>query len=95
VNSLEDLAVKFPKKAEEAFTFLRDYKIPDGKGPNNFAYNGELKNKDFALHVTEETHQQWVHLQSGKTQGKIELLNVSLGNPHSVSSDDAAKKAGL
>jgi len=95
VNDIADVEAKLPGKIKEAFTFLRDYKIPDGKPPNEFAYNGELKNKEFALHITEETHQQWVNLQAGKTAGKIELANVSLGNANSASSDDLAKKANL
>ena len=95
VNSAEELEAKFPGKIKEAFTFLRDYKIPDGKGPNQFAYNGDLKPKDFAIHIVEETNTQWVNLQSGKTQGKIELANVSLGNANSVSVEEATKKANL
>jgi len=95
VNDIDDVKAKLPGKAEEAFTFLRDYKIPDGKPPNEFAYGGELKNKEFALHIIEETNQQWVNLQAGKSQGKVELANVSLGNAHSNSSEELAKKANL
>jgi inorganic pyrophosphatase len=35
-----------PKETvEKVFTFLRDYKIPAGSGPNQFAFNSELKDK--------------------------------------------------
>lgn len=35
-----------PKEiTDKVFTFLRDYKIPAGSGPNQFAFNSELKDK--------------------------------------------------
>lgn len=34
-----------PGKLEKYFEFLRDYKIPDGKPANQFAFNGKLLNK--------------------------------------------------
>jgi len=95
VNNIADIEAKFPGKIKEAFTFLRDYKIPDGKGPNQFAYGSELKGTAFAHHILDETHTQWVNLQSGKSQGKIELTNVSLGNANTKSSEETAKQANL
>ena len=42
--------------------WFKIYKIPDGKPENQFAFNGEAKSKDFALHVIEEVHQHWKNL---------------------------------
>jgi len=95
INSIEDLKTKLPGKIETCFTFLRDYKIPDGKPANLFAYGGELLDQDFAIHIAEDTHQHWLNLQSGKTKGEIELLNVSLGNANSTSHEEAAQRVGL
>lgn len=39
--------------------WFRVYKIPDGKPPNEFAFNAEAKPRDFALEVIEETHEHW------------------------------------
>jgi len=57
-----------PKEAvAKVFTFLRDYKIPSGSGPNQFAFNSELQPKALALEVTEETHQHWHDAVVGKS----------------------------
>lgn len=42
--------------------WFRKYKVPAGKPPNNFAFGGEFKDRDFALQVVEETHEFWKHL---------------------------------
>jgi inorganic pyrophosphatase len=33
------------------------YKIPDGKPENQFAFNGEAKNKAYTMGVIAETHE--------------------------------------
>lgn len=42
--------------------WFKIYKIPDGKPENQFAFNGEAKSRDFALHIVEEVHQHWQNL---------------------------------
>jgi len=54
------------EKLDEDFTFFRDYKIPDGNPPNQFAFNNELKDKNYALSIIDETHEEWIKLISGK-----------------------------
>jgi hypothetical protein len=39
----------YPGSEKKAFEFLRDYKIPSGAGPNHFAFEGALKDKDYAF----------------------------------------------
>lgn len=78
-----DIEKVLPGKLNEVFTFLRDYKIPDGKPANTFAFDGALKDKvkrykinrnniikAFALNVVNETHEDWHKLVSGKVAGK-------------------------
>jgi len=80
-----------PGKMNEVFTFLRDYKIPDGKGANNFAFNGELKNKAFAIHVTQETHDEWHKLAEAKVDGKgISIKNLTLNKTPGFTSNAEA-----
>jgi len=72
-----------PKEVtDKVFTFLRDYKIPDGNPPNNFAFNSELKDRGFALKVTNEIHEQWVALIKGAvdTKGAISTTALTAGN---------------
>jgi len=91
VNTLEDVEKHFPNTIKETFTFLRDYKIPAGSGPNKFAFDGELKDKAFALHVIEETHEQWKKLIEGTTKNeKIEKSNTTQKH-FNISAEDAKK----
>jgi len=67
------------EKLDTVFTFLRDYKIPDGAPPNEFAFNGELKDKNYAQKIAEETHEEWHKLVTGKTVVKdIKLESTQL-----------------
>lgn len=59
LNDVDDIEKHMPgfiKATREWFTI---YKIPDGKPANKFAFNGEAKNRDFALKIIDETNEQW------------------------------------
>jgi len=81
------------EKLHEVFTFLRDYKIPDGNPPNKFAFNDEIKDRDFALQIANETNEEWRNLITGKiTKQDIKLAStlftcsskISVQEAHSV-----------
>ncbi|PRP77746.1 inorganic pyrophosphatase [Planoprotostelium fungivorum] len=78
INEHSDIEKVLPGKLKEVFEFLRDYKVPDGKPQNTFAFNNELKDKAFALQVVEETYHEWKDLISGKITGKISLQNTQV-----------------
>uniref|UniRef100_A0A6B2LE42 inorganic diphosphatase n=1 Tax=Arcella intermedia TaxID=1963864 RepID=A0A6B2LE42_9EUKA len=79
-----------PKEVtEKVFTFLRDYKIPDGNPPNKFAFNNELKDRAFALKVTHEIHEQWVGLIRGDHGDKAVISLTALENGKKISPADA------
>jgi len=59
LNDLDDLRKLRPGFVESIHDWFRDYKIPDGKPPNKFAFNGEAKDKAKALHVIAENHEFW------------------------------------
>jgi len=92
LNDAEDIEKHLPGKLKEVFTFLRDYKIPDGKPANQFAFNNELKNKAFALTVTQETHEEWHKLVTGKAGKNISILNTNVnGSPQKVAPQETAQ----
>jgi inorganic pyrophosphatase len=94
INDVEDIEKFMPGKLQEVFTFLRDYKIPDGKPANTFAFNGELKSKKFALEVVEETYKEWQALVSD-SNAKIQNFNTTNEkSPNFLSSEEAEKKLG-
>jgi inorganic pyrophosphatase len=94
LNDVEDIEKHLPGKLKEVFEFLRDYKIPDGKPANNFGFNGELKNKKFAIEVIEETYKEWKALIEDPAS-KIQTGNTTNhGSKFFLSSEEAEKNLG-
>lgn len=56
---------QYPGELEKVLVWFRDYKIPDGKPANKFGYDNVCKNKEFTMHVVQETHEAYVKLKSG------------------------------
>jgi len=93
LNDADDIEKVLPGKLKEAFEFLRDYKIPDGKPANTFAFDGALKNRAFALNIIDETHHEWSNLVHGKTNSKIAIANTTIeGSPQKLSFEEASAK---
>lgn len=59
---VSDIDKHFPGLLKATIEWFKIYKIPDGKPENQFAFNGEAKSRDFALHVIEEVHKHWENL---------------------------------
>ena len=71
--------------------WFKIYKMPDGKPANEFAFNGEPKNKEFAEKVIAGTHESWKKLMSGAAEsGGISLTNTGLNNPQSIEAEAAS-----
>ena len=51
INTLEDLDKASPNIADTVREFFRYYKVPLGNPENKFAFDGEIRHKDFALGV--------------------------------------------
>jgi len=94
LNDFNDIEVHMPGKLKEVFEFLRDYKIPDGKPANKFAYNDQIRDKAFALHVTEECHAEWQKLISGAAPSSGISVENTTQSSHKLSAADAIKKLG-
>jgi len=93
INGADDIERVLPGKLKEVFEFLRDYKIPDGKPANNFAFNGALKDKAFAHHIIDETEAEWRKLVHGQTGSSIQIVNTTQANtPGKVSFEEAESR---
>lgn len=68
LNSVEDIEKHYPGLINATHTWFRDYKVPDGKPRNEFAFNGKAKNVDFALDIIEECNHAWKGLVSGRNK---------------------------
>ena len=68
--------------------------MPDGKPANEFAFNAEPKNKEFAEKIIAGTHESWKKLISGVSEaGGLSVSNTSLSNQASI--DQAAAQTAL
>jgi inorganic pyrophosphatase len=53
--------------------------MPTGKPPNTFAFNGEIKNKAYALKVIEENNLCWKQLVvTGEVPRQTERYNLAV-----------------
>uniref|UniRef100_UPI00398E71BB inorganic pyrophosphatase-like isoform X2 n=1 Tax=Pristiophorus japonicus TaxID=55135 RepID=UPI00398E71BB len=78
-NDINDVRKYKPGYLEATVDWFKLYKIPDGKLENQLGFNGEFKNRDFAIGVIKSTHQNWNDLISQKTDGgNINCKNVSI-----------------
>ena len=78
LNDIQDVEVEMPGLLDGIRTWFRNYKIPDGKPPNEFSFNGEYKNKQFASGVIKECHENWKRLIMGKAEAKISTVNSTV-----------------
>ncbi|KAK3090694.1 hypothetical protein FSP39_013811 [Pinctada imbricata] len=93
LNDIGDVEKHMPGFLKATYEWFKIYKIPDGKPENQFAFDGESKNKDYAKKVIEECNKQWVAL-IGKTVecGAIACDNTTVaGSPFKIEADDAKK----
>jgi inorganic pyrophosphatase len=67
LNDINDVKAKLPSLLNDTLVWFRDYKIPDGKPQNTFAFNGEVMPRAYAEKVVQETNQSWKQLMDGTT----------------------------
>ncbi|KAJ0402620.1 hypothetical protein ATCC90586_010859 [Pythium insidiosum] len=74
LNDLDDLAESpLSGVVSDIHRWFRDYKIPDGKPPSQFAFDGKAKPRDFAVDVIMQTHESWKQLVDGRLHAPTEL----------------------
>ncbi|XP_068950811.1 inorganic pyrophosphatase 2, mitochondrial isoform X2 [Petaurus breviceps papuanus] len=90
-HNIDDVRKHKPAYLEATHDWFRLYKVPDGKPENKFAFNGEFKDKDFALEVIECAHKYWKALLHKKSDGgEINCVNVQVyDSPFCCSKEEA------
>jgi len=74
LNDIQDVEKLMPGFLRATVEWFKFYKVPDGKPENNFAFNGEFKNRDFAHEIILGTHVEWRNLISGKENaGELDI----------------------
>uniref|UniRef100_A0A8C7ALG3 inorganic diphosphatase n=1 Tax=Neovison vison TaxID=452646 RepID=A0A8C7ALG3_NEOVI len=77
--NIDDVKKYKPGYLEATLNWFKFYKVPEGKPENQFAFNGEFKNKAFALEVIKSTHECWKTLLMKKCDGgAISCTNVQV-----------------
>ena len=64
IRELDDIREFMPGLLESTFSWFKQYKIPDGKPANAFAFNEKPKDRDFAMRIIDDTHLQWERMMS-------------------------------
>uniref|UniRef100_A0A1I8BYW8 Inorganic pyrophosphatase n=1 Tax=Meloidogyne hapla TaxID=6305 RepID=A0A1I8BYW8_MELHA len=71
LNNINDVELYMPGLLSATQEWFRVYKIPTGKPENKFAFNGEFKDKEFAIKVIEETNMFWKSLIASNETGGL------------------------
>lgn len=97
LNSIEDVRKSRSGHLEATVDWFKKYKVPDGKPENQFAFNGQFKDKDFAMEVIKSTHEHWRALVQKQTNGgEIDCKNVSVcESPFKFTGEDACNVVKL
>ncbi|KAK2150358.1 hypothetical protein LSH36_409g02056 [Paralvinella palmiformis] len=91
LNDVEDVEKLMPGFLKATNEWFRIYKIPAGKPENQFAFNGEAKNRAFAHQIIEQTHEQWQKLITNQCDAAgLSCENVSVaGSSFTISTGEA------
>ncbi|KAJ8365722.1 hypothetical protein SKAU_G00145530 [Synaphobranchus kaupii] len=93
-NNIDDVKRLKPGYLEASVDWFKRYKVPDGKPENQFAFNGEFKDKDFAVDIIKSTHGFWRALITQKTDaGELTCMNTCVSDSPFCCSCDEAKAA--
>ena len=85
LNDIQDVELLMPGLIRATHEWFKIYKIPDGKPANQFAFNGEPKNREFAEKTIAETNKYWKELVSNATNTSgLDLKNTTLNNSHKI-----------
>ncbi|XP_057698641.1 inorganic pyrophosphatase 2, mitochondrial [Corythoichthys intestinalis] len=91
LNDIDDVRKSRPGHLEATVDWFRKYKVPDGKPENQFGFNAQFQDKDFAVEIIKSTHEHWRALVRDQTKcGGIERKNVSCCDSPFICNDKEA-----
>jgi len=96
MNDIADVEKYKPGLLHATVEWFKYYKVPDGKPTNAFGYNNRFKNKQFAIEVIHETHQQWRKLigvldeKLSDEECAVQRMSISVNeSPYLITSERA------
>ncbi|OMJ09521.1 Inorganic pyrophosphatase [Smittium culicis] len=66
LNSTSDLDTVMPGLINATRDWLTNYKIPDGKAQNKWAFEATLKDSKFTMDIIKEAHKHWLKLTNAQ-----------------------------
>ena len=93
LNDITDLEEHCPGLIDATRQWFKCYKIPDGKPANAFAFDGQVRDRAFAIKIVEETADAWKRLMAGQVaKGEISCATRSQKeSPYALTAEDEAK----
>lgn len=94
LNDVDDIEKYMPGFIAATHEWFRIYKIPTGKPENEFAFNGEAKDKAFTTEIIKTTHEQWKSLINKTAEvGEISTYNTTVeGSPDHINQEQAQEE---
>jgi len=74
VNDIGDVEAHYPGIVDEVREWFRVYKTAEGKGLNEYAFDGKALDKEYALQVIANTNTSWSKLCSGEIANEDGLV---------------------
>jgi len=69
INTMSDVERIYPNKIKSIVSWFKQYKVPDGKPLNSFAFGDQAKDADYAMEVIGKTHEHWKNKDALKAAG--------------------------
>lgn len=92
MNDIDDIEKNMPGLLKATIDWFKIYKIPAGSKENEFAFNDEAKDKEFAMKIINETHECWRKLVLKKVENDQGLAckNVTVeDSPYRLPAEEA------
>lgn len=67
MSDIGDVEKIMPGLLDATRSWFKNYKVPDGKPINEFAFDGKYQGREFTLALLKETHSFWKGLVSGSS----------------------------
>ncbi|KAJ2746349.1 Inorganic pyrophosphatase [Coemansia sp. BCRC 34301] len=92
VGDIEGLEKYMPGLVSATVDWFTKYKVPDGKPLNNWAFNGQVKDADYAHRVINGAYVSWNKLIHSEDACGFALTNTTvLSSPHYLTTDGATR----
>lgn len=92
LNDIGDVDREMPGFLRATYEWFKYYKVPDGKPENTVHWRGKCKDREFAMQVVHDTHEQWKKM-TAQEAAPANLQRVSTTverNPDNITPQEAA-----